>query len=215
MSVEIDSYYDKQTGFSFTSMASGAKGDEAITQDGYNYDASWNPIWYLKTSIDDKGWCAELEIPLSQLRFGKKDEHIWGLQVRRYIYRLQERSLWQFIPKGSPGIVHLFGELQGINNIKPKHQVEIMPYTVANMERFEKVTGDPFHNGKTAKLSAGLDGKIGLTNDFTLDFTINPDFGQVEADPSEVNLTAFESYFSERRPFFVEGKNIFQFVPNQ
>jgi hypothetical protein len=213
--INIDSYFDKQTAFSFTATAAGVKGDEAITQNGNNWDDSWNPIWYLQTSIDDKGWCAEMKIPLSQLRFGNKEEHIWGLQVMRHLYRLEERSHWQYIPKGSPGIVHLFGELHGIKNIKPKHQAEILPYSVARSERFEKVEGNPFLDGKSSKLSAGLDGKVGLTNDFTLDFTINPDFGQVEADPSEVNLTAFETYFSERRPFFIEGKNIFQFVPNQ
>ena len=213
--VDIDSHFDKQTDFLFAASASGAKSDAAITDDGNNEDDNWNPIWYMKTSVDDKGWCAEMKIPLSQLRFGKKDEQIWGLQVTRNIFRLQERSQWQFIPKGSPGIVHLYGELYGIKDIKPKHQIEIMPYTVGRIERFEKVPGDPFNTGKLSKLSAGLDGKIGLTNDFTLDFTINPDFGQVEADPSEVNLTAFESYFSEKRPFFVEGQNIFQFMPNQ
>ena len=213
--VDIDSHFDKQTDFLFAASASGAKSDAAITDDGNNEDDNWNPIWFMKTSVDDKGWCAEMKIPLSQLRFGKKDEQIWGLQVSRNIFRLQERSSWQYIPKGSPGIVHLYGELSGINNIKPKHQVEIMPYTVGRIERFEKVQGDPFNTGKLSKLSAGLDGKIGLTNDFTLDFTINPDFGQVEADPSEVNLTAFESYFSEKRPFFIEGQNIYQFMPNQ
>jgi hypothetical protein len=213
--VDIDSHFDKQTDYLFAASASGAKSDAAISDDGYNEDDSWNPIWYMKTSIDDKGWCAEMKIPLSQLRFGKKNEQIWGLQVTRYIFRLQERSQWQYIPKGSPGIVHLYGELHGINDIKPKHQIEIMPYAVGRIERFEKTEGDPFNTGKASKISAGLDGKVGLTNDFTLDFTINPDFGQVEADPSEVNLTAFETYFSEKRPFFVEGKNIFQFMPNQ
>jgi len=213
--VELDSHFDKQTDFLFCASASGAKSDAAISDDGNSEDDNWNPIWYMKTSIDDKGWCAEMKIPLSQLRFGKKDEQIWGLQVTRNIFRLQERSQWQYIPKGSPGVVHLFGELHGINSIKPKHQIELMPYTVARTERFEKIAGDPFNTGKLSRISAGLDGKIGLTNDFTLDFTINPDFGQVEADPSEVNLTAFESYFSEKRPFFVEGSNIFQFMPNQ
>jgi hypothetical protein len=213
--VEVDSHFDKQTDFLFCASASGAKSDAAISDDGMSEDDNWNPIWYMKTSIDDKGWCAEMKIPLSQLRFGKKDEQIWGLQVTRNIFRLQERSQWQYIPKGSPGVIHLFGELHGINNIKPKPQIELMPYTVARTERFEKIAGDPFNTGKLSKISAGLDGKIGLTNDFTLDFTINPDFGQVEADPSEVNLTAFESYFSEKRPFFVEGSNIFQFMPNQ
>ncbi len=212
--INIDSYYDKQTAFSFTAMASGAKGDEAISLDGNNWDSSWNPVWELKTSIDDKGWNAEMKIPFTQLRFGRKEEHVWGIQLMRHIYRDEERSNWQFIPKGSPGVVHLFGELHGIKNIKPRRQVEISPYVVAKTETFKKEEGNPFADGKSSKVTAGVDGKIGITNDLTLDFTVNPDFGQVEADPSEVNLTAFESYFSEQRPFFVEGKNIFQFRPN-
>lgn len=214
VTINIDSYYDKQTAFSFTAMVSGAKGDEAVTLDGRNWDDSWNPVWYLKTSVDDKGWCAEMKIPFSQLRFGKKTEHVWGIQVTRQIFRIQERSIWQFIPKGSPGEVHLYGELHGIENIKPKRQIELLPYVVAKTERFEKVEGNPFLDGKSSAVSTGLDGKFAVTNDLTLDFTINPDFGQVEADPSEVNLTAFETYFSERRPFFVEGKNIYQFQPS-
>ncbi len=213
--INIDSYFDKQTAFSFSAMASGAKGDELISGDGNNWDDSWNPIWYLGTSIDDGGWYAEMRIPYSQLRFGNKEEQVWGIQVMRHIYRLEERSTWQFIPKGSPGIVHLYGELKGIKNIKPKKQIELLPYVVAKTSRFEKEDGNPFMDGKEYNFSGGLDGKIGLTNDLTLDLTINPDFGQVEADPSEVNLTAFETYFSERRPFFIEGKNIYQFQPNQ
>jgi len=118
------------------------------------------------------------------------------------------------IPRDAPGFVHLFGELHGIKNIKPKKQIDIVPYIVAKTERFEKEEGNPFANGANSNLSMGVDGKIGITNDLTLDFTINPDFGQVEADPSEVNLSAFESYFSERRPFFVEGKNIFDYKPS-
>ena len=212
--INIDSYYDQQTAFSFTAMASGAKGDEAITQDGNNWDDSWNPVWFLKTSVDAKGWCAEMRIPFSQLRFGNKEVHVWGIQLMRHIFRLEERSTWQFIPKGSPGMVHLFGELHGIKGIKPKRQIELMPYAVAKTERFEKEEGNPFLDGKKSTFSAGLDGKAAITNDLTLDFTFNPDFGQVEADPSEVNLTAFETYFSERRPFFIEGKNIYQFRPS-
>jgi hypothetical protein len=211
--INIDSYYDKQTAFSFTATASGVKGDEAVTQDGHSWDASWNPIWYLKTSIDDKGWSAEMRIPFSQLRFGNKESHIWGIQVMRHIYRLEERSTWQFISKGAPGLVHLFGELHGIQNIKPKKPLELMPYGLAKIETFEKEEGNPFKDGKSSNASGGIDGKVAVTNDMTIDFTINPDFGQVEADPSEVNLTAFETFFSERRPFFIEGKNIYQFQP--
>jgi hypothetical protein len=212
--INIDSYYDQRTAFSFTASASGVKGDQAVSGDGNNWDDSWNPIWFLKTSIDDKGWCAEMRIPFSQIRFGKKAEHIWGLQIRRYIFRLEELSTWQFIPKGSPGMVHFFGELHGITGIKPKRQVELLPYLAGRLERFEKEEGNPFLDGKSSALSGGLDGKVAITNDLMLDFSINPDFGQVEADPSEVNLTAFETYFSERRPLFIEGKSIYQFQPS-
>lgn len=211
----VDSYFDKQTAFAFTAMASGSKGDETVTMDGNYWDSGWNPVWYLATSTDEKGWSAEMRIPLSQLRFGKKEIQTWGLQISRNIYRLEERSTWQFIPKGSPGTIHLYGELTGIKDIKPVRNVEILPYAVARTERFEKVGENPFLDGKDSGISAGLDGKIGITNDLTIDFTINPDFGQVEADPSEVNITAFETYFSEQRPFFIEGKNIYEFEPNQ
>ena len=127
--MEFDSHFDKQTDYLFAASASGAKSDAAMSDDGNNEDDNWNPIWYMKTSVDDKGWIAEMKIPLTQLRFGKNNQQIWGLQVTRSIYRLQERSQWQYVPKGSPGVIHLFGELQGINDIKPKHQIELMPYT--------------------------------------------------------------------------------------
>lgn len=205
--VNIDSYYDKRTAFSFTVNAAGVKGDEAITNDNH-FDSSWDPIWYVKTSTDEEGWVAEMQIPLTQLRFGNKEEHTWGLQVNRLLFRKEERSSWQFISPTASGWVHNFGELFGISNIVPKKQKDITPYVVGRVENYEKEEGNPFATGRDYNGAIGVDGKFGITNNLTLDFTINPDFGQVEADPSEVNLSTFETYFPERRAFFIEGKNI-------
>ena len=213
--INIDSYNDKRTAFSFTGSVSGVKGDEYISNNGDNWDGNWDPIWYLKTNIDDKGWTAEFKIPLSQLRFADKTVHSWGLQVQRRVFRENERSVWQNIPRSAAGWVHLFGELNGIEGIKPQKQVEIQPYTVAKAEKFEKEEGNPFADGSDSNVSFGVDGKIGLTSDITLDFTVNPDFGQVEADPSQVNLSAFRLFFSERRPFFIEGNDILNFRLSQ
>jgi hypothetical protein len=209
--VNIDSYYDKRTAFSFTASVSGVKGDEYISNNGNNWDANWDPIWYLQTSIDADGWVAEMRIPLSQLRFAMKDEHVWGLQFTRRFFRNDERSTWQYIPPDASGWVHLFGELRGIKGIKPQKQLEIQPYVLAKTETFEKEEGNPFRTGKSSSLDLGLDAKIGITSDITLDLTVNPDFGQVEADPSQLNLTAFRLFFQERRPFFIEGNNTLNF----
>ncbi len=209
--INIDSYFDKRTAFSFSITAAGVKGDELISNDGSNWDASWDPIWYFDVSSDDKGWTGEARIPLSQLRFGKKENHVWGIQVNRLDFRTQETSNWQFVARNNSSWVGNFGELHGIKGIEPQKQVEIMPYVVASAESFEKIEGNPFATGKGQSLSVGLDGKIGVTSDLTLDFTINPDFGQVEADPSVVNLDGFQVFFQERRPFFIEGRNIFNY----
>ncbi|NIM12066.1 MAG: hypothetical protein GTO45_08100 [Candidatus Aminicenantes bacterium] len=211
VAVNIDSYHDLRTAFSFAVNAKGVKCDKAITEDGDNHDPSWDPIWYVKTSVDEKGWVAEMKIPFSQLRFPASEEQVWGFQCDRQLFRKQERSGWQYIPKDSPGVVHRFGELHGILGIKPKRRMEIVPYTVGKMERFQAEAGNPFSTGRLQNIVGGVDGKIGITSDLTLDFTINPDFGQVEADPSEVNLTTFETFFEEKRPFFIEGRNIMDF----
>jgi hypothetical protein len=207
VAIQLDSYYDQRTAFTFMVNAAGVKTDGIFSNDGQNEDYTWDPIWWVKTSIDQEGWAAEMRIPLSQLRFDT-DDQVWGLQVGRLLFRKQELSLWQFIPRDAPGWVHLFGELQGIIGIKPKRQVEIAPYVVAGTERFKKEEGNPFATGKLNRFNAGVDGKVGLTNNMIIDFTLNPDFGQVEADPSQVNLTAYEIFFEEKRPFFIEGKNI-------
>jgi hypothetical protein len=118
--INIDSYYDKRSAFSFTASVSGVKGDEYVSNNGNNWDANWDPIWYLATKIDEEGWIAEMRIPLSQLRFADKPEHIWGLQFTRRFFRNEERSTWQYIPPDAAGWVHLFGELRGIKGIKPR-----------------------------------------------------------------------------------------------
>jgi len=209
--VNIDSYFDKRTAFSFTLSVSGVRGDEFISDDGDNWDTSWNPIWYGKTNIDEQGWTAEIKIPLNQLRYSDKEEQVWGIEVTRRIHREEERSVWQLITQDEPGWVSNFGELRGIKGIKPQRHIELSPYIVGKLERFEAEVEDPFNDGSSENFNIGLDGKIGITTDLTLDMTINPDFGQVEADPSEINLTEFETYFSEKRPFFIEGNNILDY----
>ena len=213
--VNFDSYHDLRTGFAFTVTAAGVKGEEAISQNGSEWDKSWNPIWYVKTNIDEEGWTAEMKIPFTQVRFSDKEEQVWGLQMHRNNFRENERSIWQRIPRDLPGWVSNLGELHGIKNIKPQKQLEIQPYTVAQTESFEKVIGNPFATGKKSNVSVGIDGKVGITNNLTLDFTINPDFGQVEADPSAIALDGFQIFQREQRPFFVENKNIFDYQITQ
>lgn len=210
VSVSFDSYNDNRTGFNFHVTAAGVKADVINTSDTKS-DYTWDPVWYVKVSIDELGWVAEMKIPLTQLRFAKVEDHIWGLEVSRTLFRKQEYSVWQMIPQDASGWVSLWGTLDGINNINPKKEIELIPYLMGSVESQPKVEGDPFTKGTDFKYNAGLDGKIAITNDLTLNFTINPDFGQVEADPSEVNLSAFESFFQEKRPFFIEGSDIFNF----
>ena len=210
--VAFDTYHDKRTAFIFTVTAAGVKADWVMSNDGENEDYSWDPIWWVKTTKNETGWNAEMRIPLTQLRFEQKGEQLWGLQVFRQIFRKDELSMWQPMKRSGSGMVSQFGTMNGLKNIQSKKTLDIMPYVVARTDRFEKEPENPFlQSGKKNALDAGLDAKIGLTNFLTLDLTVNPDFGQVEADPSEVNLTTQETFFPEKRPFFIEGKNILQY----
>ena len=209
--INIDSYHDLRTAFSFTVSVSGVRGDEFISNNGNNWDDSWNPIWFAKTHADSKGWTAEIKIPFSQLRFGKEPDKIWGIQVNRRIFRKEERSTWQRIPQSSGVWVSGFGELHGLGGVKPQKQVEIAPYTVVKTEGYKPEIGNPFATGRDNKITFGVDGKVAVTSDLILDFTVNPDFGQVEADPSQVRIDGFQNFFEERRPFFIESRNIFDF----
>lgn len=207
--LNIDSYADENTAFSFSISASGVKGDEFISQNGNNWDTSWNPIWYAATGDDPRGWTAEIKIPLSQLRYADQDIQNWGFNVTRRDFRVDERSSFQYLPQNKSGWVSNFADLKGIQGVKPKRQVEIQPYVVTGVNRAGEASAGVDQNQYINNV--GLDGKVGVTPDLTLDFTVNPDFGQVEADPSALNIDGFQIFFREQRPFFVENANLFNF----
>lgn len=209
--ISFDSYNDKRTGFTFIVSSAGVKLDLIHANDGMNEDLTWDPIWHVKTALFDWGWSAEMKIPFTQLRFDNKSADVWGLEVFRNIYRHNETNFWQHIPRNASGLVHNFGIVDGLQNVSPRKILDITPYAVAAYDSYEKEEGNPFATGKDFRPSIGLDAKVGITNNLTLDLTVNPDFGQVEADPSEVNLSAYETFFAEQRPFFIEGRNITSF----
>jgi len=213
VAIIFDSFHDLRTAFGFGVSSAGVKYDLMFTNDGQNEDGTWDPNWWVKTTTNSEGWVAEMKIPFSQVRFEKNSGDVWGLEVARVLYRKNETAFWQHIPKDAPGLVHLFGELSGLEQIKPRKIFDVTPYGVARAETYAKVPENPFlASGKKAGLNGGIDAKIGVTNNMTMDLTINPDFGQVEADPSEVNLSAYETFFEEKRPFFIEGNNITNFA---
>lgn len=211
VSIMIDSYHDKRTAFVFTTTAGGVKGEEFVSENGENWDDSWNPIWYTAANMDDQGYTVEMKIPFSQLKFGQAEEQVWGLQVFRTFFRANERSVWQRIPLDAGGLISEFGLLRGLKDIAPQKQLEIQPFVVSQYDSYPAEEGNPFRDGSDFPANVGLDAKIGITNDLTLDLTVNPDFGQVDADPGAIALDGFQIFFQERRPFFIENKNIFDF----
>lgn len=210
----FDSYFDRRTAYEFAVNAAGTKIDASHLDTGNSWelDLTWDAVWDGKTALEDSAWTMELRIPLNQLRFTNKDEQIWGLHVWRYVQRNSEEILWQIVPRHAQGGVYYFPELRGIENIKRPRRIEIMPYVRGRGQLFRREAGNPFATGRNKDAAFGVDGKIGLGSNFVLDLTVNPDFGQVEADPSVINLTAFETFFEEKRQFFMEGKqNIMTF----
>jgi hypothetical protein len=208
--VGIDSYHDRRTAFVFAVNPAGVKRDIYLFDDT-NDDEAWNAVWDVATSRDSLGWVAEFEIPLSQLRFAKGDEHEFGFNIVRTISRLNEEQHWRLIPKNESGVVSKFGDLVGIRGIRPPRRLEVQPYVVAQGSRFPAEEGNPFATGHAGTARVGGDLLFGVTSNLTLTATINPDFGQVEADPAVVNLSAFETFFQEKRPFFTEGLDAFRF----
>ncbi len=210
--VVIDSYHDHRTAFRFSVNPLGVRGDMIASNDNTWGDDSWDPVWEVATQIDSLGWTAELRIPFSQLRFSSAADQVWGINFSRDIFRKDELVRWSWAPNTDQGYASLFGHLQDLRDIPAPRRIEVLPYTVAQTDFTEGANpADPFNDGSMQNMTAGFDMKYGVTSDLTLDATVNPDFGQVEADPAVVNLSAFETYFPERRPFFVEGANIFRF----
>jgi hypothetical protein len=226
--VLFDSYHDHRTAYRFSTSPAGMKRDEIVTGDrggggpggpggGGFGDTSWDPIWEIKTSITDQGWFVEMRIPFSQLRYSREHTQVWGLQVERKIRRHGEDTVWAFTPSRERGGVARYGHLVGIEGIAQGKRAEFLPY-VGGRAEYRRVPqnpaapfANPFRSGSDYFGNAGIDVKYRLTSNLTLDATINPDFGQVEMDPAIINLTAFETRFDEKRPFFIEGAEIFRF----
>ena len=207
LKIMIDSYHDRRTGYEFAVNPAGVKRDY-YTYDDSREDITWDAVWDVATRIDSLGWTAEFRIPLSQIRYPRAAEHTFGLMIVRDIARLSERDAWPLLRRSVRGIASQFGDLGGFRGLGSPHRLEIAPYVVTKNRSRPQPTGF----GRTQKLTLGGDVKYGLTSNLTLDATINPDFGQVEADPAQLNLTAFETFLAEQRPFFLEGTGIFSFA---
>jgi hypothetical protein len=209
--VFIDSYHDHLTAYNFRVNPAGAIRDAALGGGGTQSDASWDPVWEAAASIDDQGWSAEMRIPFSQLRYTRMSaDAVWGIQFSRFIYRKQESTFFAFTPKKEQSGIDRYGHLSGLGALPAPRRVELMPYARSRGEFHQVDSGNPFRDGHDVNGAAGLDLKYGVTSNLIVDATVNPDFGQVEVDPAVVNLTAFETFFPERRPFFIEGSDTFR-----
>jgi hypothetical protein len=210
--IYLDPLHDKLTGAMFRVSSSNSQQDMVLYNDSWT-DWSWDAVWQSGVSVDDKGWLAEIRIPLSQLRFTGASQQTWGINVERYVQRTNESSFLRMVPKNESGIASRMIDLAGLDGLKPGRHLELLPYVATRAEFITPPALDgvrtPFNDGAQAFAAAGLDVKWGLTNNLTVTGTLNPDFGQVEVDPAVVNLTAFETYFPEKRAFFLEGSQIF------
>jgi hypothetical protein len=209
LALVFDTYMDRRTGYGFSVSAAGVKGDYYLSQDDEHRGRSsqFDPVWETAAALDSTGWSAEMRIPFSQLRFNAAEEQAWGLMIDRLMPDKNENIRWVVIPQRETGYISRFGTLRGIRGIQPTRPIELVPYVAADAtQRANADPDDPFHQPFGGRV--GADAKLGIGSNLTLDLTVNPDFGQVEADPAEVNLSAFETFFDERRPFFTEGNDL-------
>lgn len=207
--ISIDSQHDRLNGAAFVVNPSNMQMDMILYNDIYD-DSSWDAVWQSAAKIVPGGWIAEVKLPYSQLRFPHREEHIWGFNISRWVARLNESSRLVHTPKTESGFVSKFADLTGIRGIEPRRGFEIVPYGVARTDLASRVDS-PFIESSSHRLDAGVDMKYALSSTLTLTGTINPDFGQVEVDPAVLNLTQFETFFPEKRPFFTEGADVFEF----
>ncbi|HVT45615.1 MAG TPA: DUF5916 domain-containing protein [Thermoanaerobaculia bacterium] len=207
--ISIDSQHDRLNGAAFVVNPSNVQLDMILYNDIYT-DISWDAVWQSAVKIVDNGWIAEVKIPYSQLRFPDRPVHTWGFNISRWNPRTFETTRLVYTPKNESGFVSRFADLTGIEGIRPRRGFEILPYGVARSDLHSRID-NPFIDSMTHRMDGGVDMKYGLTSSLTLTGTINPDFGQVEVDPAVLNLSQFETFFPEKRPFFTEGANIFNF----
>ncbi|MGH7628128.1 MAG: DUF5916 domain-containing protein [Gemmatimonadales bacterium] len=206
--VFIDAYHDRRSGFYFGVNAAGTLYDGTLYNDDWNSD-TWDGVWDARVTRDALGWTAEMRIPYSQIRFERREVHVWGVNYKREIARRNEQSYLVIQPNNASGFVSRFADLVGIERVSPPARLEVLPYITARAEYLDHNTGDPFNDGSRLGSNVGADFKLGIGSNLTLDATANPDFGQVEVDPAIVNLSDVETFFEERRPFFIEGGTIF------
>ncbi len=206
----VDPYLDKNTGYYFAVNPSGSIVDGTLYNDSWD-DNVWNGIWESKARITKEGWTLEMKIPFSQLRFNDAAAMTWGFNIKRTITRKAEQDYYVLVPKKEAGFVSKFALLNGLQQIPSPSRLEVLPYFVSKAQYLKHETGDPFYKHNQYSGELGADVKYGITSNLTLDLTINPDFGQVEVDPAVVNLTAFETFYDEKRPFFIEGSESVMF----
>ncbi|HXV85219.1 MAG TPA: DUF5916 domain-containing protein, partial [Gemmatimonadales bacterium] len=209
--ISLDTRQDRRTAYTFAVTSAGVRTDYFHPGDSETFrDYSFDPVWEVATETTGDGWTAEIRIPFTQLRFNPGDRQTWGLNLVRNVPGRNEAAYWSLVRRNETGWASRMGQLAGIQGIRPSRRIELSPYLAGNATRRGAVDpSNPFDDQYQGRMRAGADLKMGLGPNFTLDATFNPDFGQVEADPAEVNLTAFETFFSERRPFFVEGSDLF------
>jgi hypothetical protein len=209
--VSLDTFLDRRTAAAFGVTAAGVRIDRFHATDNEDhFDAGFDPVWEARVAREEEGWTAEMRIPFSQLRFTPQAQQVWGVNVQRFRPTLNEEDYWVLVPRTVRAWSSRFGELRGITNVRPSRRLELLPYIAGSSSlNGDRDPANPFDDGRNLTNRIGGDVKMGLGPNLTLEATFNPDFGQVEADPAEVNLSAFETRFPEKRPFFLEGASLF------